>query len=179
MGAAQGAAAGGGPAGVPGNWTQVFGDEFTGSTIDPTRWRLNRSGGPGIDGAFNPSSEGAFFSPANVTAQGGAAVLSIRPEARLLAGASYTHSSGTLSSEGRFALSDGDYVEARLYIPAGDGLWPAFWTVPSNAWPPETGIFEFFNSASQSRPAFNYHPAGGGQSGPKAYGEPGVDYRNS
>ncbi len=173
------APAGSGPQGPSGNWNQVFGDEFTGSSVNTASWRLNRSGGTGLDGGFNTDSEGAFFSPANVSTDNGQAVLTVRPETATVNGVRYTHSSGTISSEGRFALRDGDYVEARILVPSGDGLWPAFWTVPSNRWPPEIDTFEFFDSSKQSQPMFNYHPAGGGQSGTKAYGAAGVDYRDS
>ncbi len=168
-----------GPAGPAGSWRMVFQDEFSGSAVDGRLWRSNRSGGSNRDGAFNPDSEGAFFAPENVTVGGGVASLTVHPESATVAGTRYTYSSGTLSSEGRFALRDGDYVEARLFVPSGPGLWPAFWTVPSNRWPPEIDIFEFFDSSQQKRPQFNYHPTSGGQSGPTSYGVKGVDYRDS
>ena len=169
----------GGPGGVPGRWRQTFGDEFDGPSLDTSRWRPNRSGGANLDGAFNSEREGAFFSPANVGLRDSCAVLSIRPDVRSVAGVRYSHSSGTISTQGHFELCDPCYVEARIRVPRGDGLLPAMWTVPDDAWPPEIDVFEFYDTNAESRPSFNYHFANGGQSGVTAYGDPGVDYRDS
>ncbi|SFL21443.1 hypothetical protein [Geodermatophilus ruber] len=56
----------------------------------------------------------------------GEAVLTIRPEPKEVEGQEYSHSSGIISSQNSFALQDVDYVEARVRVPSGDGLWPAF-----------------------------------------------------
>jgi len=165
------------PIGPSGSWTSTFSDDFNGTALDTTKWRPNRSGGNNVDGPFNPSSEGATFAPANVTVADGNLVFTIKAAPTRVGGKAYPLTSGTVSSDGRYALRDGEYVEARILIPQGDGLWPAFWAMTPNSWPPEIDGFEFFNTASQSAPRFNYHPIGGGQSGPKAYGAPGVDYR--
>jgi beta-glucanase (GH16 family) len=167
------------PAGPPGSWTLGFADDFTGTQLDTTRWRPNRSGGSGADGPFNPSVEGAAFRSSNVSVQDGSLVFTVKAEPTTVAGRTYPLTSGTVSTEGRYALKDGDYVEARIFVPAGDGLWPAFWACTPNAWPPEIDGFEFFNTANQSAPRFNYHPPSGGQSGPSKYGEATTDYRNS
>jgi beta-glucanase (GH16 family) len=84
-----------------------------------------------------------------------------------------------LSTSGRFATRDGDHLEARVWVPRGAGLWPAFWTVPDDRWPPETDVFEYFDTGRQSRPMFNHHPRSGGQTGPSPYGNPDVDHRES
>jgi beta-glucanase (GH16 family) len=80
-------------------------------------------------------------------------------------------------------LEDGDYVEARVWIPTGDGLWPAFWTLPDELWPPEIDIFELFDTSVQDRPTFVYHfPGPVGVDGPRkgaVYGAPTTDYRDS
>jgi beta-glucanase (GH16 family) len=157
----------------------VFSDEFDGSRVDPGRWRCNRFGGDSDDAPFNPGSEAAFFSPGNVGVRAGAAVLTARPQPTRLDGRSYTHSSGTLSTEGSFELLPGDHLEARVRVPRGQGLWPAFWTVPSGRWPPETDVFEFFDTDVQSTPQFTYHRASGEQAGPVSYGDPSVDHRDS
>ncbi len=51
--------------------------------------------------------------------------------------------SGMITSWGMFSQRYGVF-EARLRLPKGRGLWPAFWTLnDSGGWPPEIDIMEF------------------------------------
>jgi beta-glucanase (GH16 family) len=172
-----------GPPSDVGTWTQVFGDEFEGPSIDTTKWRTNRYGGSADNAPFNPEYEGAFYSPRNVSVLDGQAVLTVQPEPKTLSGVAYTYSSGMLSSQDSFSVQDGEYVEARIRIPTGEGLWPAFWTMPSDRWPPETDILEFFDTSKPQLPTFIYHfpgPVGAnGELSVLTYGNPAVDYRDS
>lgn len=167
------------PVGPSGMWVGFFHDEFDAGRLDSRVWRPNRFGGGGVDGPFNPSSEAAAFDPANVSVLGGTLRLVVTAQPATIAGRQYPFRSGTISSQGTVRLRDGDYVEARIRVPRGEGLWPAFWACTENGWPPEIDGFEFFDTARQSAPRFNYHYPGGGQSGPRAYGEASVDYRDS
>src|SRR5262249_51264715 len=52
------------------------------------------------------------------------------------------YTSGLLTTNGTFAQTYG-YWEIRAQVPSGDGLWPAFWLLPTNYyWPPEIDIME-------------------------------------
>jgi hypothetical protein len=168
-----------GPPASLGPWTSVFDDEFDGDAIDRTKWRVNRYGGTDDDGAFNPEIEAAYYSPDNVSEENGAGVLEVRAEPALVEGKEYSYSSGVITTQGIFLAEDGDYVEARIWVPAGDGLWPAFWTVPDGHWPPEIDMAEFPDTSTRTRPEFVYHTPDGVTAVQTTYGSEGVDYRNS
>jgi beta-glucanase (GH16 family) len=50
---------------------------------------------------------------------------------------------GTPGSQPSFAYLYG-YAEARIALPEGKGMWPAFWIVPADrTWPPEIDFMEW------------------------------------
>lgn len=60
----------------------------------------------------------------------------------------YDYTSGVLTTQNIFTQQYG-YFEVRAKLPAGgQGLWPAFWMLPSGGnWPPELDILEAISSA--------------------------------
>ena len=58
----------------------------------------------------------------------------------------YQYTSGWLDTDHTFAQTYG-FFEMRAQLPAGQGLWPAFWLVPTNgSWPPELDIMEMLGN---------------------------------
>lgn len=61
--------------------------------------------------------------------------------------------SGLLTTRESFAQTYG-YFEAKIDIPAGSGLWPAFWLAPADgSWPPEIDIMENYGGATSTMTA--------------------------
>lgn len=157
-------------------WRQVFGDEFAGASLDAAKWNTGRfAPSTTADNPYNNGAEAAMFASSQVSVRGGNAVETIAaldaPQTLAPYGVTYRYTSGEINTRGTWAMSPGQYVEARIKVPSGDGLWPAFWLIPADgSWPPEIDVFEFGDSLRHPRPTFNYHYPAGGQSGPVAYG---------
>jgi beta-glucanase (GH16 family) len=63
-------------------------------------------------------------------------------QAGLPAMGSYKYTSGLIETNHSLNQTYG-YFEIKAQLPAGQGLWPAFWLMPSNgAWPPELDVME-------------------------------------
>lgn len=112
----------------------------------------------------------------------GQLIETVTAQPKTIDGRAYAYRSGLVQSrpgDGKagYLLRADTYVEARVLISTGDGLWPAFWA-EGMSWPPELDIFEFFGTQTPKRPTFNYHRLDRSQSGPSKYGQAGTDYRN-
>jgi beta-glucanase (GH16 family) len=116
---------------APTGWTQIWGDEFDGATVDASKWR--------VENAFLiKNNEQQYYAPDDVYVQNGKLIL--RSQARWYDGHPYT--SGLVDTQGRFAQVHGRW-EIRAKLPAGKGLWPAHWMMPVRpVWPPEIDIME-------------------------------------
>ena len=104
----------------------VWSDEFNGTTLDATKWeQMTGTGCPSLCGWGNNELE--YYRPENTTVSGG--LLTITAKAESYLGSNYT------SSRMR-SMFKGDWtngrIEIRAKLPAGRGLWPAFWMLPTD-----------------------------------------------
>ena len=102
----------------------VFSDEFTGpanTSPDPAKWVFDTGKGPGGDGWGNNELETYTNSLDNAHLDGqGHLVI------RALTSSQFGYTSARLKTLGKFATTYGK-IEARIQVPRGQGLWPAFW----------------------------------------------------
>jgi len=115
-------------------WTLVFADEFNATTVsapDPKKWTHDVGG----DGWGNDQLEYDTNRIENAQ-QNGDGFLEIIALKEDYAGREYT--SARLKSQGLFEVEYGK-IEARIRLPEGNGLWPAFWMLGANfgtvGWP--------------------------------------------
>jgi beta-glucanase (GH16 family) len=107
---------------LPG-WKLIWQDEFDGSALNLKNWTFDTGAG----GWGNGEAEFYTNRPENVRVEGGNLVIEARQEK--YQGSYYT--STRLKSQGLQTFQYGR-VEARMKVPAGVGLWPAFWMLGSN-----------------------------------------------
>ncbi len=104
-------------------WELVWHDEFDGDTIDLDNWTFDLGGwGWGNGEAQNYTSR-----PENARLEDGMLVIEAHQEE--YEGSYYT--SARLKTQGLQEFRYGRF-EARLKVPAGAGLWPAFWMLGAN-----------------------------------------------
>jgi beta-glucanase (GH16 family) len=140
------------------DWRLVWSDEFDGSTLDTTKWGTCfptdrwTPDNCTIDGGGGADREAATSEGAKVEVSGGALHLwaEKRAQTSSITGNTYQYRSAMV--QGRRALSAPNanvnvwetspvadesawthvYVETRIKIPNGIGLWPSFWLMPAD-----------------------------------------------
>jgi beta-glucanase (GH16 family) len=121
--------------------TLVWSDEFDGTSVNTANWGYDIGGG----GWGNNEKE--YYQAANATVANGNLVITAKKQR--VKNNSYT--SARLKTQSKKEFTYGR-IEARIKIPLGQGLWPAFWMLGANintvSWPGcgETDIMEHINT---------------------------------
>ena len=124
----------------PAGWTLVWSDEFNGpdgSAPDPSKWTYDTGG----KGWGNNELECYTRRLQNAQIKGGNLVITAQQESTPFAcsdGSLNNYTSARLKTQGLSSQVYGRF-EARIKIPAGQGMWPAFWMLGNNistaGWP--------------------------------------------
>jgi beta-glucanase (GH16 family) len=108
------------------SWTLVWSDEFNGpdgSSVDRTKWAVETGG----DGWGNQELEYYTDRNENASVHEGNLVIRALPEKYTGPdGVKRNYTSARLKTFGKFSQTYGRF-EARIKIPYGQGMWPAFW----------------------------------------------------
>jgi beta-glucanase (GH16 family) len=125
-----------------GQWSLVWSDEFNGrdTTIDTTKWLLETGGG----GFGNDELEYYTARPRNVQVRHGHLIIEAFQEKYTGPdGVTRDFTSARLKTQTKFSQAYGRF-EARIKIPRGQGLWPAFWLLGNDidriGWPDDGEI---------------------------------------
>lgn len=112
-----------------GDWKEVWGDEFEGSEVDRSKWKVYES-------KHRPDTEPVYFrdSTNNLFTKDGNLVIKTKVEQYN----GYPVTGAYLTTEGRFAMSYGK-IEMRAKLPDGYWIWPALWMLGYNGNWPEQG----------------------------------------
>jgi len=108
-------------------WKLVWDDDFNGPSLDYSKWEIeiNAFGGGNNElQIYTDRSE-------NVRMEEGCLVLEARRDNAGIAGTVREYSSGRIRSKRRGDWKYGRF-EVRAKLPAGQGLWPAIWMLPTD-----------------------------------------------
>lgn len=139
----------------------VFNDDFDGDSLDTTKWGYNYSWG-------HSHNHAAWCVPENVIVKDG--ILTLKGENKQHPDAvgkqgtfnnkkyDIVYTSGAVNTHHKFNFDYG-YFEARMKMPKGKGMWPAWWML-KDGWPPEIDMLEVLCSKpNELHVNFHYGPA--------------------
>ena len=144
-------------------WQLVWSDEFAGKTLDPKKWQRQVVEA----GHFNDEWQRYTDSRENAYIDAGCLVIKAIHE-------SDTHGPDQYASARLYTLPENGWtygkIAARIQLPYGQGIWPAFWMLGSNIdenggdtpWPQsgEIDILEMYGSKDNAAVEANIHYAG-------------------
>lgn len=109
-------------------WTMVWSDEFDGTELSSANWGYQLGDGSqyGLIGWGN--NELQWYEENNVSVSDGMLKITAEKEA----GNGYNYTSGRIRSENKVDIKYGR-IEARVKAPEGQGLWSAFWMLPTDS----------------------------------------------
>jgi beta-glucanase (GH16 family) len=123
----------------------IWSDEFNGTQLDATNWTKETGGG----GWGNNELE--YYTDRDVNAFVSNGLLTIKAMSEVYGGRNYT--SARIKTQGKRFFKYGK-IEARMKLPYGQGIWPAFWmlgeSIASIGWPAcgELDIMEMVGGSS-------------------------------
>lgn len=145
-------------------WLLDWADEFDGDAIDARKWSAEVAG----HGYGNNEMQFYTARPENLRVEGGNLVIEARKEA--YQGRQYT--SARLKTAGLMERQYGRF-EARIKVPQGQGIWPAFWMLGADigkaGWP-RSGEIDIMENIGREPGIVHGTLHGPGYSGEHAFG---------
>jgi beta-glucanase (GH16 family) len=132
----------------------VFFDDFSGPALDRSRWNVEVTGQWVNDEqqAYIDSDEVIHLvrGSAALGASDGALAIEARPRPGFVTaeGRKFDFVSGRINTRGKAEFTSGT-VAARIRLPAGEGLWPAFWALGTGRWP-DTGEIDIMEYVGET-----------------------------
>ncbi len=161
-------------AGTSPKWVLTWSDEFSGangSPVDSSKWTLETGGG----GWGNDELEYYTSRSQNSYQQDGNLVIKVLQEKYAGAdGVSRNYTSARLKTQNKFTQAYGRF-EARIRIPYGQGIWPAFWMlgedIDTAGWP-TSGEIDIMENIGKEPTLVHGTIHGPGYSGSEGIGSP-------
>ncbi|MFI4873648.1 MAG: family 16 glycosylhydrolase, partial [Phycisphaerales bacterium JB061] len=108
----------------------VFADEFDGTQLDTNIWEYMIGNGHnyGLAGWGNNESQYYTDLPSNVSVADGKLTITARQQSYM----GYNYTSARIRTQNNLDIKYGK-IEARMKLPSTQGIWPAFWMLPTNS----------------------------------------------
>lgn len=122
-------------------WVKIFDCEFD-NPKDLKKWNV-------ISQWKNANNELQAYVADAVSVHDGCLFLEAKKKDVTYGGKQMHYTSGKVETLKKFDIKYGRY-DIRFKVPAGKGMWPAFWLLPSNgSWPPEIDFMEILGHEPQ------------------------------
>ncbi len=158
---------------VPAGYSLAFNDEFNGTALNTSKWFTRYIYANGTLDHLNDEQQRYTDNNTHTTANGLLNLTASKVSSSDPNGINYE--SGMIRSDWTARYG---YFEARVKMPPGIGVWPAFWLnsdVSSTgrlSWPPEIDIFEFVNNGVEDLPNMIHSAVSGGDLSPYIWSDP-------
>jgi len=145
-------------------WAVVFADNFDGTSLDLTKWYTRFIDDNGTLDHYKNELERYRDGDHHVVQDGILSLVANTPDA----GSGGYYPSGMIRSSYTFRYG---YLEARIKMPPGRGLWPAFWLLSGYdanhrlGWPPEIDVMEYAPNLVTEFPDMVHSNVGVGSTG--------------
>ncbi|WP_460680229.1 glycoside hydrolase family 16 protein [Mucilaginibacter koreensis] len=151
-------------------YKMIWNDEFEGTSVNANNWVFET-------GNLNVNNEKEYYQSQNTTLSNGNLVITAKAESKGI----FPYTSSRLNTQNKFSVQYGR-IEARIKIPLGAGLWPAFWMLGDNintvSWPKcgEIDIMEHVNADNKFYGTIHWDNNGHAQYGLSATTDTPDDY---
>lgn len=109
-------------------WSLVWSDEFDGDSLSESNWTAETGDGSQYGITAWGNNEKEWYKPDNISVADGNLVITALEETT----EGYPYTSGRMRSDEKVDVLYGR-IEARIQVPAGQGLWSAFWMLPTQS----------------------------------------------
>jgi beta-glucanase (GH16 family) len=136
----------------PGSKT-IFRDDFSAPALDRSKWNVRVTGRTvnNEQQAYVDTSDTLFIAKGDDAAGATDGALVIQPRYRpgftTPQGRKFDFLSGRIDTRGKMEFTYGT-ASARIKLPAGAGLWPAFWALGTGRWP-DTGELDIMENVGE------------------------------
>ena len=115
------------PVAPEGEMRLVWGDEFDGARLDPASWFFETGDGSQYSIPGWGNDELQWYLPDSAGIENGSLLITARRQRQ----GNFQFTSARINTRDRFAFRYGR-IEARIRLPGGQGIWPAFWLLPQD-----------------------------------------------